>query len=302
MYEFYFDKVLLPVTPDKLTLEIDGADKTYTLMNEGEISVLKSPKLTGISFDFLLPNTEYPFAVYGSKFVPAVYYLDMLKKYKEEKKPFQFKVIRNFPNGKMIFETDMKVSIVSYTPKESADNGFDVVVSIKLKQYRDYGTKTCKIETKSTKGNTKENVKPTVKVQATRAVSDNAPTQKGETKVITVKKGDTLWGICKTYLGDGSLYPTVAKENGISNPNKIQIGQKITLSTNVTSGNVTKQTTVKTSGGSKNKAPFTVLTSAYGVVKANVKTWNEAIGYYQANGGNGKGWQIVDSDKDVISV
>lgn len=291
MYEFYFDKVLLPVTPDKLTIKIDGADKTYTLMNEGEISVLKSPKLTDVEFDFLLPNTDYNFAVYGKKFVPAVYYLDMLKTYKEGKKPFQFKVNRKFPNGKMIFETDMKVSIESYTTKESADNGFDVIVSIKLKQYRDYATKTCAVNT---------GVKPSVSVKAERPLSDNAPNVAGKT--ITVKSGDTMWGICKTYLGDGSLYPQVAKDNKISNPNLIQVGQKILIASNVTAYSGVKKNIGNKSGGSKNKPPFSILTSSYGVERANIKTWAEAYGYYMAHGGRDRRWQIVDSDKDVISL
>lgn len=226
MYEFYFDKVLLPVTPDKVTMKIGGADKTYSLMNDGEISILKSPKLTDIEFDLLLPNSKYPFAVYPSKFVPAVYYLDLIKGYKQSKTPFQFKITRIFPNGKAIFDTDMKVSLESYTIKESADNGFDVVVSIKLKQYRDYATKTCTVKTDSGK--------TTAAVKENRPVSNNAPTTAGKEKVVTVKNGDTLWGICKTYLGNGSLYPTVAKDNGISNPNKISVGQKITLSANIT--------------------------------------------------------------------
>jgi LysM repeat protein len=296
MYEFYFDKVLLPVTPDKLTMKIGGADKTYTLMNEGEISVLKSPKLTDIEFDLLLPNNQYPFAVYPtSKFVPAVYYLDLIKGYKQDKTPFQFKITRVFPNGKAIFDTDMKVSLDSYTIKESADNGFDVVVSIKLKQYRDYGTKTCDVKL--------DTEKPKASVKKDRPVTSNAPTTAGKEKVITVKKGDTLWGICKTHLGNGALYPQVAKENGISNPNLLQIGQKIKLTASVTSGKASKNVVKdKTSGGSKNKPPFAILTSSYGVVRTNIKTWNEAYGYYNANGGSGKGWKITDSDKDVITL
>ena len=294
MYEFYFDKVLLPVTPDKITMKIGGADKTYTLMNEGEISVLKSPKLTDIEFDLLLPNNPYPFAVYPtSKFVPAVYYLDLIKGYKQDKTPFQFKITRMFPNGTAIFDTDMKVSLESYTIKESADNGFDVLVSVSLKQYRDYGTKTCDVKL--------DTEKPKASVKKDRPVTNNAPTTAGKETVVTVKDGDTLWGLCRTYLGNGSLYPTVAKENKIANPNLIHAGQKITLSANVTSG---KKAINKddTSGGSKNKPPFAILTSSYGVVKTNIKTWNEAIGYYNANGGSGKSWKVVDSDKDVITL
>lgn len=42
-YEFYLDKCLLPVTPSKLQLKIDNANKTLTLMDEGEINILKRP-------------------------------------------------------------------------------------------------------------------------------------------------------------------------------------------------------------------------------------------------------------------
>lgn len=45
----------------------------------------------------------------------------------------------------------------------------------------------------------------------------------------TVKKGDTLWGIAKTYLGDGSKYTQLAAINNISNPNRIYVGQVIKL-------------------------------------------------------------------------
>ena len=51
---------------------------------------------------------------------------------------------------------------------------------------------------------------------------------------VLVEKGDNLWSICKTHLGDGSLYKAVAKDNGIPNPNLIYPNQKITLSANLT--------------------------------------------------------------------
>lgn len=46
----------------------------------------------------------------------------------------------------------------------------------------------------------------------------------------TVKSGDTLWDIAKTYLGSGSQYTEIAAANdSITNPNKIYIGQKIKI-------------------------------------------------------------------------
>ena len=56
MYSFYFGSLLLPVTPQKLTTKIKGNNKTLTLVNEGDINFLRSPSLTEISFDVVLPN------------------------------------------------------------------------------------------------------------------------------------------------------------------------------------------------------------------------------------------------------
>lgn len=46
---------------------------------------------------------------------------------------------------------------------------------------------------------------------------------------VTVEKGDTLWAIARDYLGSGSKYQELADINGIANPDKIYVGQKIYL-------------------------------------------------------------------------
>lgn len=45
----------------------------------------------------------------------------------------------------------------------------------------------------------------------------------------TVVKGDTLWKIAQRYYGNGSRYPEIAKANNISNPNIINVGQKLLI-------------------------------------------------------------------------
>lgn len=65
---------------------------------------------------------------------------------------------------------------------------------------------------------------------------------------VTAERGDSLWSIAQTYLGNGSRYPYLAQINGISSPYIIFVGQKIKIKqTSVSS------TTVKTNT-SGNKA------------------------------------------------
>lgn len=150
-YDFYLKDCLLPVAPEKLSIKINNANKTLTLINEGEINILKTPELTDVEFECRIPQVKYPFAVYKSGFQGAAYFLDCFESLKVDKKPFQFIVSRTMPNGKVLFSTNMKVSMEDYKITEQADDGFDLMVKVKLKQYRDYGTKTVAVNTATSK-------------------------------------------------------------------------------------------------------------------------------------------------------
>lgn len=221
-YNFYIDGVQLPIAPSKLQTKISNKNKTIMLINEGEINLLKQPGLTEIEFDVIIPQVNYPFATYVNGFKPASYFLDKFEQLKTSMKPFQFIVSRVSPGGKLLFDTNIKVSLEDYAITEDAKNGLDLVVQIKLKQYKDYGTKTVVVKTVSLSNQSASKV-TTVSTTKTREVSKPIP------KTYKVVKGDTLWGICKKYLGNGSKYPEIAKLNGIKNPNLIYPGQVIRL-------------------------------------------------------------------------
>lgn len=216
-YYFYLGNVLLPIPPKKLELKISNQNKTYDLMNYSEINVLKNPGLTSIEFEVLLPNVKYPFAMYKNNFQNAKYYLGVLENLKVNKSAFQFIVIRKFPNGNSIFDTNIKVSIEDYTITDSTDEGFDTKVKIKLKQYREYSTKTVQVTIKQ--------YKPPV---VTRTVTtNNTAASKPSGQNYTVKSDDCLWNIAKKYYGNGSKYTTIynANRDKIKNPNLIYPGQ-----------------------------------------------------------------------------
>lgn len=175
-----------------------------------------------MSFDILIPHMKYPFAVYKDGFKDIKYYLNEIEKLKAIMKPFQFIVCRTEPSGKSMFNTNLKVTIEDYTIKEDASEGLDVVVSIKLKQFRVYSTKTMKIEIKQDK--------PVAVETKTRAIS-TSPAPTNTNKTYTVIKGDCLWNIAKKYYGNGRQYPKIfnANKDKIKNPNLIYPGQVLTI-------------------------------------------------------------------------
>lgn len=221
MYRFFLDGMQLPIAPSSMTMKINGKNETVTLINEGEVNMLKKPGLTDIDFEVEFPNVKYPYAVYPNGFQPSAYYLDMLEKLKLSQKPFKFIVNRMKPNGFLLFDTNMTVSIEDYEIEDNAENGFDMVVKIKLKQYREYKTEIIKNQP-STSSSTNLNQKVTVEKK-------RSTTGKEKTKTHTVARGETLWGIAKRYLGEGSKYTELAKINNLSNPNLIRVGQVIKL-------------------------------------------------------------------------
>lgn len=216
-YTFYLDGVQLPVTPSKLDIKIKSNNKSVNLINEGDVNILKLPGLTEISFEALIPQVQYPFA---SELKTASTYLNKLEKLKTSKESFQFIVIRTNPKGKMLFNTNIAVSLEDYQITEDAKEGLDLKVTIKLKQYVEYSTKTVQV----TKKATKTTAKKTTKRKSTKKTSSTK-------KTYTVKKGDCLWNIAKKYYGNGSYYTKIynANKDKIKNPNLIYPGQVLTL-------------------------------------------------------------------------
>lgn len=211
-YTCYLNGVQWP-TPEKLTVKIKGQNKTLILLNEGEINFLRAPGLTEIVVPFTLPMLS------GTR--SPEYYLNILEKLKTGKTTAWFKLVRLSPNGRTLYDTNMKVSVEDYNIVEDAKEGLDVSVDVNLKQWRSYGTKTITVEQPAAKEE-----KATVSVTKERDAS-TAPT----TKTYTVKKGDTLWAIAAKYYGSGAQYNKIynANTDKISNPNLIYPGQVFTI-------------------------------------------------------------------------
>ena len=247
-YYVYLGKgLLLPVTPGEITMTINNKNKTYTLIDNGEINIPKPAGLTEVTFDALLPNSKYPFAVYkDGEYHKANWYLKKIEKLKTGKKKFQFIISRKTPEwetwkhtkkgkkeewkliehgGKTLFCTNLTCTLEEYEIKENAEEyGMDVLVSINLKQYKSYGTKTVKVK-KSKKNNKKK------KAQTKKKRPTNKDTSKAQK--YTVAKGDCLWAISRKFYGQAN-WDTVnrifnANKDQIKDPNLIYPGQVLTI-------------------------------------------------------------------------
>lgn len=218
MYSFFIDGMELPIAPQKLTVKIKGNNKTLTLINEGDINFLRAPGLTEITFDAVLPMLgQYSFA---NGYRRPDSYLNKLESLMTGKEPFRFLVSRVSPSGRLLYDTNMKVSLENYTVTEDATKGPDVTVSITLKQYISYSTKTVTVV------KPKPEKKPVVQQKKKRETS-SAP----KVKTYTVKSGDCLWNIAKKYYGNGVQYTKIynANKGKIKNPNLIYPGQVLTI-------------------------------------------------------------------------
>lgn len=215
-YSFYLSGVLMPVAPSKLKLKIDNNNDTVNLINEGDVNILKKAGLTEITFTLLLPNRGYPFIQGG--YQPASAYLELFESLKTSREPFVFTVTRTLPKAGSLHGTSMMVSMETYTITEDAEEyGFDCGVDITLKQYRAYGTRNVRIANEKA---------------AAEAVRASASENKPSVTQYTVKEGDNLVAIGKTYYNSDTAWNDIYKANTEvigANPNKIYAGQILTL-------------------------------------------------------------------------
>lgn len=204
MFHFYLDGVLLPIAPSKLSLTYPNQNKTVNLINGDEINLISKAGLCLITFEAILPNFSYPFAVNTNGFRSSDYYLDFLLSLKDNKKVFQFIVIRNYGKSNSFHSTNITTTLEDFTVVEDATTlGADILVKVSLKQYLQVSTTTCNI---SIPTNSTASISSST-TRETSSISDDFP------KSYTVVKGDCLWNIAKFFYGDGSKYLAIYNAN-----------------------------------------------------------------------------------------
>lgn len=244
-YKVYIGKkILLPITPEKIEIETPSQNKTYNLMNEGEINVRKAPGLKTISFDVRIPRQMYPFSQYIDGYRSVNWFIQKIEELKEGKKTFQFivtkghtshmqkdgTVLDTFSWHQWEDSTNITCTLEDYTVTEDVENGFDVVISMKLKEFRAYGLKKCKVKVKK-----KLAVK---KIRDSKVVSIPESWNGKEflvfsgSRPVKITKDTTVYNLAKKLYGDGEQYKRITKYNNMKwkKSTKLKKGKTIYVS------------------------------------------------------------------------
>lgn len=223
-YYFFLGTMQFPVPPSKMDIRIGNQNRTISLIDGGEINIIKSPGLKTIRFDALFPNNVYPFADYSSSttgilvsallgnsatYKSASTYLSQIQALKTNKEPARFIVTRIGSNYSLLFDTNILVTVEDCTLQEDASrNGTDAVMALTLKEYKEYGTKEVTVSTD-------ENGNQTVTVNSTRQTDNTV------SNAWTVTTEKSVAEAVKLASGGSLNWRQVANLNGITNPNSI---------------------------------------------------------------------------------
>lgn len=213
-YEVYIDGMLLPIPPRKIPVKYPGKNKTATLINGEEVNLVRPPGLAEISIDVIIPQMEYPAAVWDGSVDDAEDFVNRLQELKTGGNVFEFIVIRDS------FDTNMDVTLEDFKVSDDVSEGLDLAVSITMKEARSYGTRIMNFT-----------INPGEAAPEGTEPEPERPADPPQARTYTVQKGDCLWNIAKKILGDGKRYVEIYNLNRdkISNPNLIRVGQVLTL-------------------------------------------------------------------------
>ena len=186
----------IPVLPDKIEISSPGQNETETVLELGEILILKQIGLREISWSSFFPahpapycDAKYQYEVPNS---PTVM-VQTIQDARERKKPIRLILIGTD------LDINTAVGIESFDYDERGGEVGDIYYKLKLKEWKDYSPQ------KIILSNDPE--QPSAVKEADRA---GAPAAE---KTHTVVRGDSLWAIAKQHYGNGSRYPEIYQAN-----------------------------------------------------------------------------------------
>lgn len=181
----------IPVLPETLEVTSPGKNEKTTVLEQGEILLLRKKGLRTIAWESFFPAYSAPFVT--GRITDPIEAVKAIQSARDAEKPVRF----------LLTGTDLdfniRAGVESFDYEERAGEPGDLYYSIKLTEWKDYSPKKLVLSA--------EPDKPAKAKEPERTGSPPVP------KTHTVVKGDCLWAIAKKYYGNGSRYPEIYKAN-----------------------------------------------------------------------------------------
>jgi len=191
----------MPVTPPDFYIEDGRKIETLDMTDIGQVNLPGLRALFDARWEFLLPSSSRNYTS-GSYAGDPYAIVDTLTGWSNSGDVLRLIVTDTPVNSPVL------LGPVRYGEK---DGTRDVYVTLELKQYRELAEESTE---------TNQNTENRVRTESQEAKAETA---------YTVVKGDTLWGICRRYYGDGTLAWKLASFNRIKNANLIYPGQVVKI-------------------------------------------------------------------------
>lgn len=204
-------EINIPVLPAKLNVSSPGKNERVTVLELGEVLLLRKKGLRILSWESFFPVSKAPYTV--GQIRDPVSIVQAIQKARDQKSPVRFLITGTD------LDCNLRMGIDSFEYEERSGELGDLYYTIKLYEWKDISTKRIVLpEKKEEPAKTKEPERP------------GKPEQ--TSKTYTVKPGDCLWNIAKKFYGKGSDYTKIYNANKGkigSNPNLIYPGQVFTI-------------------------------------------------------------------------